>query len=79
LRRDRRRGRGLRVLIRSQELEDAAAATLSSGGRDVRELAALQLAGGAALDLDAAADILAPPALEAAGVRSTVRLGVAAG
>jgi hypothetical protein len=55
------------VLIRSQELEDAAAVTLSSGDGDVRELAALQLAGGAALDLAAAVDLLAPSALEAAG------------
>jgi hypothetical protein len=46
------------LLTRSQELEDAAAAGLASGAAEVRELSTVQLAGGAALDLAAAADLL---------------------
>jgi hypothetical protein len=58
------------LLSRSQEIEDTAARSLDSGDGDVRELAAMQLAAGAALDLAAAADLLEPPsrpAFEAQG------------
>jgi hypothetical protein len=46
------------LLIRSQAVEREAALDLSAGDSDVRELAALQLSGGAALDLAVAADLL---------------------
>jgi hypothetical protein len=54
------------LLIRSQELEDAAAQGLASGDGDVRELAALQLAGSAALDVATALDLLGGPPPRAA-------------
>jgi hypothetical protein len=46
------------LLIRSQAVERDAAQDLKAGDADVRELAALQLSGGAALDLAMAADLL---------------------
>ena len=46
------------MLVHSQELERTAGLDLASGDADVRELAAVQLAAAAALDLAAAADTL---------------------
>jgi hypothetical protein len=46
------------LLVHSQEVERAGAAGLAAGDADVRELAAVQLAAGAALDLAMAADLL---------------------
>ena len=46
------------LLVHSQELERTAAADLASGDADVRELAALQLAASAALDVATAAELI---------------------
>jgi hypothetical protein len=61
------------LMIRSQELEDAAAQGLASGDGDVREMAAMQLAGSAALDVAMALDLLGgePPRAAEAAVPGT--------
>lgn len=47
-----------RLIVRSQDLEDVAAARLGAGDSDIRDAAAAQIAGLAALDLAAAVDLL---------------------
>src|SRR5688500_17834776 len=61
------------LMIRSQELENAAAQGLASGDGDVREMAAMQLAGSAALDVAMALDMLGgePPRAAEAAVPGT--------
>jgi hypothetical protein len=63
------------LLTRSQEIEDAAATSLAAGDGDVREVGAIQLAAGAALDLAAAVDLLAREGLgaPATGALETAR------
>lgn len=50
--------RGAELLAHSQDMEAAAGRNLVAGESDVRELAALQLAAGAAIDVAAATDLL---------------------